>query len=68
MKQEAKVWAFGIAWLVYIAVIGPAMISEDDSIVVLAGVVVLAVLARLTYRFVVSNFSKPKEEDKHESN
>jgi hypothetical protein len=52
MKRELKWIAVAVGWLVMLGFVGPALISCDDTLGVLLGVVLILSYAYFTYRFI----------------
>lgn len=48
--SQTKDWALLVAWLFYLAFIGPALISAQSWIAVAAGFVIPVVLVYITYK------------------
>lgn len=48
--NQTKDWALLVAWLFYLAFIGPALISAQSWIAVAAGFVIPVVLSYITYK------------------
>jgi hypothetical protein len=58
MSMKRDDWILIGAWVLYIAAVGPFLISARDDLQVLTGLVVLAVLLYFTQRRLVSIFKE----------
>jgi hypothetical protein len=46
-------WVLLFAWLIYVALLGPFLISAPDTVLVVAGLAILAALLYFTQRRVI---------------
>jgi len=57
-KWDYKSLAYVLVWVLYLGFVGPTLISERATELVLAGVVVGVVLVMSTFKFVWEKFSE----------